>query len=101
MIRRENVCPRCVQQRMRRRDIWQMAANVPVFAMPAAARVERERTLKFVLIFNVTILDPVDGRGVQSTHTHALLMLNAFYGVDEAFVTRPRISRATRWRLAA
>jgi peptide/nickel transport system substrate-binding protein len=73
---------------MRRRDILTMASGV--LAMPAIARGERARILKFVPTPDLTILDPMVS-GIRSTHTHAFLVFDTLYGTDEAFVTRPQM----------
>lgn len=75
---------------MLRRDILRLAAGVPFLATPAIAQGERARTLKFVPTPDLNILDPMVA-GIRSTHTHAFLVFDTLYGIDESFATRPQM----------
>ena len=75
---------------MRRRDVLKLSAGAAIMAAPHIATAQRERTLKFVPIAPLTLLDPV-WSGNRLTHNHAYLVFDTLYGLDETFAARPQM----------
>lgn len=75
---------------MLRRDILKLATGAAVLGAPRVARAQRERTLKFVPLINLALLDPVFS-GNRATHNHAYLVFDTLYGLDETLTARPQM----------
>ena len=75
---------------MQRRDVLKLATGAAMLAAPRIARAQRERTLKFVPLINLALLDPVFS-GNRATHNHAYLVFDTLYGLDETLTARPQM----------
>ena len=75
---------------MRRRDMLRLATAATLLAAPRVARSRSERTLKFVPLINLALLDPVFS-GNRATHNHAYLVFDTLYGLDETLTARPQM----------
>jgi peptide/nickel transport system substrate-binding protein len=76
---------------VRRRDMLKLSVGGAMLAAPHIARAQRERTLKFVPIPDLTSLDPV-GSANRSSHNHGYLVFDTLYGLDEKFVAQPQMA---------
>ena len=76
---------------MRRRDMLKLSAGAAMLAAPHIVRAERERTLKFVPIPDLTSLDPV-GSPNRASHNHGYLVFDTLYGLDETFTAQPQMA---------
>jgi peptide/nickel transport system substrate-binding protein len=65
-------------------------AGVGALSAPGIVRADNHRTLKFVPRPDLTILDPIVS-GPRSTRTHAQMVFDTLYGVDENFVAWPQM----------
>jgi peptide/nickel transport system substrate-binding protein len=75
---------------MRRRNTLRLATAATFLAAPRVARPRPERTLKFVPLINLALLDPVFS-GNRATHNHAYLVFDTLYGLDESLTARPQM----------
>ena len=75
---------------MRRRDVFKLAAGAVMLAAPHVARAQRERTLKYVPGFGLTLLDPV-WSSAPGTHIHAYMVFDTLYGLDETMTPQPQM----------
>ena len=75
---------------MRRRDVFRLAAGGAILSAPYVARAQHERTLKFVPLINLAVLDPV-ASGTRGTHNHGYLVFDTLHGLDETFAVRPQM----------
>jgi hypothetical protein len=75
---------------MRRRNLLRLASAATLLAAPRVARSRPERTLKFVPLINLALLDPVFS-GNRATHNHAYLVFDTLYGLDETLTARPQM----------
>ena len=75
---------------MRRRDTFRLATAAVMLAAPRIARAQRQRTLKFIPISPLTLLDPVF-TGNRATHNHAYMVFDTLYGLDETLTARPQM----------
>jgi len=75
---------------MRRRDVLRLAAGATMLSTPHIARAQRERTLKFVPLINLAVLDPI-ASGYRGTHNHGYLVFDTLYGLDESFTVQPQM----------
>ena len=76
---------------MRRRDMLKLSAGAAMLAAPHIAMAQRERTLKFVPIPDLTTLDPV-GSANRASHNHGYLVFDTLYGLDETFIAQPQMA---------
>jgi peptide/nickel transport system substrate-binding protein len=76
---------------MRRRDMLKLSAGASMLAAPHIARAQRERTLRFVPIPDLTSLDPV-GSANRASHNHGYLVFDTLYGLDETFAAQPQMA---------
>ena len=76
---------------MRRRDMLKLSAGAAMLAAPHIAMAQRERTLKFVPIPDLTTLDPV-GSANRASHNHGYLIFDTLYGLDETFTAQPQMA---------
>ena len=74
---------------MRRRDMF-MLATAATLSAPRIARAQRERTLKFIPIAPLTLLDPV-WTANRLTRVHASMVFDTLYGLDETFTAHPQM----------
>ena len=91
---------------MKRRDLLQTASATIALGAPRLVRAERARTLKFVPIIGLTLLDATFA-ATRTTRSHAYLVFDTLYGLDETFSARPQMLEGhtvegdgTIWRLA-
>ena len=75
---------------MRRRDVLKLTVSAAMLAAPHIARAQRPRTLKFVPSAPVTLLDPVWTNNFP-TRTHAYLVFDALYGLNESLTAQPQM----------
>ena len=75
---------------MRRRDVFKLAANALMLAMPTVARAKRDRTLKFVPFLPLAVLDPV-WTSARSTHLLAYAVFDTLYGLDDSYAAHPQM----------
>ena len=73
---------------MRRRHI--LAIGTATLAAPRLAAAQRPQTLKFVPVNALTVLDPTF-TGLPHTRSHAYLVFDTLYGLDETFAARPQM----------
>lgn len=90
---------------MRRRCLLKTCAALTVLGAPRLARSAAARPLKFVPVQQLTMLDPTFA-GTPHTRSHAYLVFDTLYGLDETFTARPQMveghtveSDGTIWRL--
>jgi peptide/nickel transport system substrate-binding protein len=76
---------------MKRRDVLSMIAGSAVLAAPPVARAQGARTLKYVPVVPVSVLDPVWGAGYP-TRVHAQAIFDTLYGLDETFTPHPQMA---------
>jgi peptide/nickel transport system substrate-binding protein len=88
---------------MRRRHFLRGSASL--LAMPAIVRAASASTLRFVPYTDLAIIDPMVTTGLV-TRTHALIVFDTLYGLDEGIVPRPQMvdghvieDDGRRWRL--
>lgn len=75
---------------MLRREAFKLVGGAVMLARPHLARAQRERTLKFVPLTDLTALDPVFS-GTRATHNHAYLVFDTLYGLDERLTAQPQM----------
>jgi peptide/nickel transport system substrate-binding protein len=75
---------------MDRRRFLQASAAAALLPMPRLARAQAARTLRFVPYSDVAIIDPIWTTG-YSTRTHALMVWDTLYGLDEALQPQPQM----------
>ena len=75
---------------MRRRNLLKLSAAVALLATPHIAKAQRERTLKYVPLSDLALLDPVFTL-VRGTRIHAHLVFDTLYGLDETFTARKQM----------
>ncbi|WP_420103565.1 ABC transporter substrate-binding protein [Bosea sp. (in: a-proteobacteria)] len=66
------------------------ASAAALLPMPRIAQAQDARTLRFVPYSDVAIIDPIWTTG-YSTRTHALLVWDTLYGLDEALQPQPQM----------
>ena len=76
---------------MQRRVFLKAAASLPLLAAPRVARAEKTKTLKFIPVSDLVILDPV-WTGARVTRNHGYLVFDTLYGLDEAYGTQPQMA---------
>lgn len=76
---------------MHRRDMLKLAASAVTLSTPHIARAQRERTLKFVPLVPLALLDPVWG-GNFITRRHGYLVYDTLYGLDETLTAQPQMA---------
>jgi peptide/nickel transport system substrate-binding protein len=59
-------------------------------AAPGIVGAENQRTIRFVPRPDLTVLDPIIS-GPRTTRTHAQLVFDTLYGMDETYVARPQM----------
>jgi peptide/nickel transport system substrate-binding protein len=69
---------------MRRRCLLKTCAALTVLGAPRLARSAAARPLKFVPVQQLTMLDPTFA-GTPHTRSHAYLVFDTLYGLDETF----------------
>ncbi|MEZ2409332.1 peptide/nickel transport system substrate-binding protein [Bosea sp. OAE752] len=74
----------------RRRFLKGSAAATALLPMPRLARAQGAKTLRFVPYSDVAIIDPIWTTG-YSTRTHALLVWDTLYGLDETLQPQPQM----------
>ena len=74
----------------RRQFLTSSAAAMTLLAAPSIARAQDTRTLRFVPYSDVAIIDPIWTTG-YSTRTHALLVWDTLYGLDETLQPHPQM----------
>lgn len=74
----------------RRQFLKAAAAAATLPATPHLARAQGDKTLRFVPYSDVAIIDPIWTTG-YSTRTHALLVWDTLYGLDEQFQPQPQM----------
>jgi peptide/nickel transport system substrate-binding protein len=75
---------------MRRRDVIKLSAGAALLATPHIAIAQRERTLRFVPVVPLALLDPVWG-GNYITRRHGYLVFDTLYGLDETLAAQPQM----------
>src|SRR3954453_22581869 len=75
---------------MRRRDVLTLAAGTAALAAPRLATALRPQTLRFVPVNALTLLD-LSFAGLPHTRSHAYLVFDTLYGLDETFTARPQM----------
>jgi peptide/nickel transport system substrate-binding protein len=77
---------------VRRRDLLKAAAvaTVSITAAPLLARADRTKTLIFVGVADLSVLDPVI-TGARPTRNYAYLVFDTLYGVDTAWKAQPQM----------
>jgi peptide/nickel transport system substrate-binding protein len=76
---------------MHRRQMLKLAGSGLVLAVPRIARAQRARTLKYVPVVPLAVLDPVWGANYL-TRTHAQMIFDTLYGLDQSFVAHPQMA---------
>jgi peptide/nickel transport system substrate-binding protein len=74
----------------RRRDVLKLSTGA-ILVAPHIALAQRERTLRFVPIPDLTSVDPV-GSANRASHNHGYLVFDTLYGLDETFTPRPQMA---------
>jgi peptide/nickel transport system substrate-binding protein len=74
---------------MRRRDVLKLGAAAAL-AAPSLARAASATTLKFVPYADLALLDPIITTNYV-TRTHALLVFDTLYGLDEQYRAQPQM----------
>ena len=67
-----------------------LAVSTVTLSTPNIARAQRERTLKFVPLVPLALLDPVWG-GNFITRRHGYLVFDTLYGLNETLTARPQM----------
>jgi hypothetical protein len=75
---------------MHRRSVMKLAVGVAMLAAPHIAQAQRERTLRFVPVQALSVLDPVFS-GARATHIHAYLVFDTLYDLDRTFTAREQM----------
>jgi peptide/nickel transport system substrate-binding protein len=75
---------------MQRRDVLRLTGAGTALSVPHIARAQRAKTLRFVPIIPLTLLDPTTV-GIPSTRSHGYLVFDTLYGLDETFQARPQM----------
>jgi peptide/nickel transport system substrate-binding protein len=75
---------------MQRRDVFKLAVGASMLARPHIARAQRDRTLRFVPLINLVVLDPVTNAN-RAAHNHGYMVFDTLYGLDETFTARPQM----------
>jgi peptide/nickel transport system substrate-binding protein len=76
---------------MRRRDVFKLAVGGAMLAAPHIAWAQRERTLRYVPAVPLSLLDPIWAAN-SLTRTHAQLIFDTLYGLDETFTPRTQMA---------
>jgi peptide/nickel transport system substrate-binding protein len=76
---------------MHRRDALKLTVGAMMLASPLDARAHRERTIKFVPLVPLALLDPV-WAGNFITRRHGYLVFDTLYGLDEAMAAQPQMA---------
>ena len=91
---------------IRRRDVLKLSTGA-ILSAPHVGLAQRERTLRFVPIPDLTSLDPV-GTANRASHNHGYLVFDTLYGLDETFVPQPQMAEGhtvendgTLWTISA
>lgn len=74
----------------RRQFLKSSAAGAAVLAMPNLARSQDANILRFVPYADVAIIDPI-WTTAYATRTHALLVYDTLYGLDDKFQPQPQM----------
>jgi hypothetical protein len=76
----------------RRRDLLEAgaAATFPITAAPRLGRADREKTLVFVGVADLSVLDPVI-TGARPTRNYAYLVFDTLYGIDTEWKAQPQM----------
>ena len=77
---------------MRRRDLLKAAAaaTVSITAAPRLGRADRAKTLIFVGVADLSVLDPVV-TGARPTRNSAYLVFDTLYGLDTEWQAQPQM----------
>ena len=77
---------------MRRRDLLKAAAaaTFTITAAPRLGRADRPKTLIFVGVADLSVLDPVI-TGARPTRNYAYLVFDALYGIDTEWKAQPQM----------
>jgi peptide/nickel transport system substrate-binding protein len=76
---------------VRRRDLFKTAAAaLAVCGMPRLARADRAKTLAFVGVADLSVLDPVV-TGARPTRNYAYLVFDTLYGIDTEWKAQPQM----------
>ena len=77
---------------MRRRDLLKAAAaaTFTITAAPRLGRADRAKTLVFVGVADLSVLDPVI-TGARPTRNYAYLVFDTLYGIDTEWKARPQM----------
>ena len=67
-----------------------VSAGSAALAIPAVARADGSKVLRFIPSSDVTVLDPV-WTTVYSTRNHGLLVFDTLYGIDAGYASRPQM----------
>ena len=81
------------RQPLRRRGLLKTSAAAIVLSAPSLSRAAFTRPLKFVPVQQLTMLDPTFA-GTPHTRSHAYLIFDTLYGLDETFAARPQMVEA-------
>ncbi len=73
---------------MQRRDF--LSGSAATLALPAIARAQGSRVLKFVPQSDVTILDPI-WTTAYVTRNHGFMIFDTLYGIDNHYRSRPQM----------
>jgi len=73
---------------MRRREF--LAGSAATLALPAVARAQGSRVLKFIPQSDLTVLDPV-WTTAYVTRNHAFMVFDTLYGQDSAYLASPQM----------
>jgi len=76
---------------MKRRALLQAAACLPLLAAPRVVRAENAKTLKFIPVSDLVVLDPV-WTGARVTRNHGYLVFDTLYGLDETLTVQPQMA---------
>src|SRR6266436_1981284 len=77
---------------MRRRDLLKAAAaaTFTITAAPRLGRADRAKTLVFVGVADLSVLDPVI-TGARPTRNYAYLVFDTLYGIDTEWKAQPQM----------
>jgi peptide/nickel transport system substrate-binding protein len=76
---------------MQRRAFLRAAAGLPLLAAPRIAHAETAKTLKFIPVSDLVVLDPV-WTGARVTRNHGYLVFDTLYGLDETLTVQPQMA---------
>jgi peptide/nickel transport system substrate-binding protein len=76
---------------MKRRAFFQAAYSLPLLAAPRIAHAEAAKTLKFIPVSYLVVLDPV-WTGARVTRNHGYLVFDTLYGLDETLTVQPQMA---------